>query len=302
MSKSETPQSLLKRIKDRRRSIRSFVKNLEPKGILLTNVNIICSAIATLLTAAPAIGGKTLMDAVGASSPDSISWRILFALAALLSLVSAIAANLYKSHDMASNLNKARACDAKLEGLETLLELNKITLDDAATQYTQFLPDISFISDSSMMLSDHSVLDWVKGEISQPHSSQVVHDVIKCSGWVEGAGSNLHLWLAVEIKGCIWPKEGEIFVDDDGSWSKTIHEEGATDSFSLSLFVANKKANKRIRAWLDKCDETGNYSELRRLPGLRRVARVDDLHRKQASANNALDQPPPNNSFNRSAS
>ena len=77
MSTSETPQSLLKRIKDRRRSIRSFVKNLEPNGALLTNVNIICSAIATLLTAAPAIGGKTLMDAVGASSPDSISWRIL---------------------------------------------------------------------------------------------------------------------------------------------------------------------------------------------------------------------------------
>lgn len=288
MSKSETPEGLLKRIKDRRRSIRSFVKNLEPKGILLTNVNIICSAVATLLTAAPAIGGKTLMDAVGASGPDSISWRIIFALAALLSLASAIAANLYKTHDMASNLNKARACDAKLEGLETLLELNKITLDDAATQYTQFLPDISFIADSSTMLRDHSVLDWVKGEISQPPSSQVVNDVISCSGWVEGVGSNLHLWLAVEIKGCIWPKEGEIFVDDDGSWTKTIHEEGATDSYSLSLFVADKKANGRIRAWLDECDETGNYSEMRRLPGLRRIARVDDLHRKKASGNSAV--------------
>src|SRR5205085_10385216 len=96
----------------------------------------------TFLTAAPAIGGKTLMDAVGASSPDSISWRILFALAALLSLVSVIVANFYKSHDMASHLSKARACDAKLEGLETLLELEKITLDDAATQYIQLLPDI----------------------------------------------------------------------------------------------------------------------------------------------------------------
>jgi len=283
MSKPETPESLLKRIQDRRRSIKSFVKNLEPKGVLLTNVNIICSAIATLLTAAPAIGGKTLMDALGASSPSTISWRVLFALAAMFSLVSAIAANLYKSHDIASNLNKARACDAKLEGLETLLELNRITLDDAATQYTQFLPDISFISDSSMILKDHSVLDWVRGEMSKPHASQVVDDVISCSGWAEGVGSNLHLWLAVEIKGVIWPKEGEIFVDDDGSWGKAIHEDGATDSFSLSLFVANKKANKRIRAWLDECDETGNYSGLRRLPGLRRVARVDDLRRKKAS-------------------
>ena len=289
MSTAETPKSLLKRIKDRRRSIRSFIKHVEPRGVLLTNVNIVCSAIATVLTAGPAIGGKTLMDAIpgAGAGPDSASWRIVFAVAALFSLVSVIAANLYKSHDMAANLSKARSCDAKLEGLETLLELNKITLDDAATQYTQFLPDISFIGDSSTILRDRSVLDWVKGDITQPQPSDMVPDVIACSGWVDGLGSNLHLWLAVEIKGCIWPKEGEVFVDDDGSWNKSIHEEGVTDSFSLSLFVANKKANRRIRAWLDECDETGQYSEIRRPPGLRRIARVDDLHRKKAIRSSA---------------
>lgn len=291
MINSETPQSLLKRIKERRHSIRSFVKNLEPKGVLLTNVNIVCSTIATLLTAGPALGGKTLMDAVNASSPDSISWKIVFGLAALLSLVSAIAANLYKSNDMAANLNKARVCDAKLEALETLLELNRINLDDAATQYTQLLPDISFICDTHMMFRDRSVLDWVKGRISQPHLSEEVDDVIPCSGWVEGLGSNLHLWLAVESKGCIWPKEGEIFADHDGSWSKTVYEDGAADSFHLSLLVADKKANRRIRAWLDKCDETGNYSQLQGRAGLRRIDRVNDLHRKKAVPN-AILQPP----------
>jgi hypothetical protein len=282
MDRSETPQTLLKRIKERRRSIKSFIQHLEPKGILLTNVNIICSAIATVLTAGPAIGGKTLLDAINAFGPNATSWRILFALAALFSLASAIAANLYKSHDLAANLNKARACNAKLEGLETLLELDKISLDDAATQYTQFLPDISFVGDSSTVSGDHSTLDWVKGEITQPHSSHAVPNVITCSGWAEGLGSNLHLWLAVQIKNCIWPKEGEIFVDDDGSWGKTIHEQGVIESFSLCLFVANKKANKRIRAWLDKCDETGNYSELRRPLGLRLIHRVDDLHHKKS--------------------
>ena len=50
---------------------------------------------------------------------------------------------------------------------------------------------------------------------------------------------------------------------------------------SLSLFVANKKANKKIRSWLDKADQTGDYSEFRRLPGLRRITRVDNLHRKK---------------------
>lgn len=288
MSTAETPKSLLKRIKDRRRSIHSFIKHLEPKGVLLTNVNIICSTVATLLTGAPAIGGEKLMKAVSQVDPGSDEWRIVVAVAALFSLASVIAANLYKSHDMAANLNKARSCDAKLEGLETMLELNKITLDDAATQYTQFLPDISFIGDSSMILRERSMLDWVKGDITRPQPSDMVPDVIACSGWAEGLGSNLHLWLAVEIKGCIWPKEGEVFVDNDGSWNKTIHEEGVTDSFSLSLFVANKKANRRIRAWLDECDETGHYSEFRRLPGLRRIARVDDLNRKKAIRGTAV--------------
>ena len=298
MSKSETSQSLLKRIKDRRLSIRAFVKNLEPKGILLTNTNIICSTIATLLTAAPAIGGKPLMDLVGASGPDSIQWRILFSLAALLSLASAIAANLYKSHDMASNLSKARACDAKLEGLETLLELNQISLDDAATRYTQYLPDISFISDSKIMLEEHSVLDWAKGEINQPTSGQIVDDVISCSGWGECIGSKLHLWLAVEIKGCIWPKEGEIFVNNDGSWSKKIYEEGATDSFSLSLYVANKKAHRKIRTWLDKNAPNNNYSELQRPPGLMRLDRVGDLLRKKRSKDHGVNQPTPADPIN----
>jgi len=288
MGKSETPQTLLKRIKDRRRSIKAFIKHVEPKGVRLTNVNIVCGAIATLLIAGPAIGGQTLLDKIDTFGPEGWSSRILFILASLFSLASAIAANLYKSHDLAANLNKARACDAKLDGLETLLELDKISLDDAATQYTQFLPDISFIGDSSTLSRDHSMLDWVKGEITQPHSSHSVPDVITCSGWAEGVGSNLHLWLAVQLKNYIWPKEGEIFVDDDGSWSKTIHEEGATESFSLCLFVANKKADKQIRAWLDKCDETGNYSELRRFPGLRLVYRVDDLHRKKLIHNQSL--------------
>lgn len=287
MSTAETPKSLLKRIKDRRRSIHSFIKHVEPKGVLLTNVNIICSAVATVLTAGSAIGGEKLITQMLEPS-DAAKWKIVFAVPVLFSLASLIAANLYKSHDMAANLSKARTCDAKLEGLETLLELNKITLDDAATQYTQFLPDISFIGDSSMILRERSMLDWVKGDITRPQPSDMVPDVIVCSGWAEGLGSNLHLWLAVEIKGCIWPKEGEVSVDNDGSWNKTIHEEGVTDSFSLSLFVANKNANRRIRAWLDKCDETGHYSEFRRLPGLRRIARVDDLHRKKAIRSTAV--------------
>lgn len=285
MSKTETNDSFLKRIKDRRRSIKAFVENLEPRAVRLTNFNIVCSAIATLVTATSAVGGRTLMDAIGgASAGESLNWRIIFAVASLFSLMSTIAANFYKSHDMASRLAKAQACDAKLEGLETLLELDQITLKEAATQYTQFISEIPFVSDESgKLLTSQSSLDWVRGEISEPSPNHGVDDVISCSGWAEGIGSGLHLWLAVEISGRIWPKEGEIHLDNDGYWGKVILEEGAVDIFSLSLFAANNRANKKIRKWLDKSDQTGDYSELRRFPGLRRITSVAGLRRKKSS-------------------
>jgi hypothetical protein len=284
MDSSETHESLLKRIRDRRRRIESFIGSLEPTGARLTNFNIVCGAVATVLTATPAIGGKPLLDALGTTDPNSLSWRILFAIAALFSLLSTIAANLYRSHDIASRLGKAQACGAKLEGLETLLELHQIDLKEAATQYTQCISEIPFVSDTTgRLLKRRTSLDWAKGEIGEPKPDQDVEATFCCSGWVDGLGPGSHLWLAVEVEGRIWPKEREVLVEKDGSWKETIYEEGRTPTFSLSLFVADNRANKRIRAWLDKGDETGRYEELRRLPGTRRIARVDGLRRKSVS-------------------
>jgi hypothetical protein len=282
MSGSETRESLLKRIRDRRRSVRWFVDSLEPTGIRLTNFNIVCGAVATALAATPAIGGRPLMDALGVTDPSSLAWRILFATAAFFSLLSTIAANLYKSHDIASRLGKAQVCDAKLEGLETLLELDQIALKEAATQYTQYIAEIPFITGSRFLRSP-SAVDWVKGAIDEPKPNQVVGSAISCSGWVEAIGRDCHLWLAVEADGYIWPKEREIFAEDDGSWKDTIYEEGATPVLSISLFVANNQANKRIRAWLDKGDATGNYEKMRRVPGTRRITRIDGLRRTRTS-------------------
>jgi len=194
MSSSETRGNFLKRIRERRRSIKWYIESLEPTGARLTSVNIICGAIAAALTATSAIGGKSLMDALGISDPHSATWRILFAIAALLSLFSTVAANLYKSHDISSRLGKAQVCDAKLEGLETLLELNQVALKEGATQYNQYVAEIPFVT-SSRFLNLPSALDWVKGEISEPKQGQIVKSTITCSGWVEGMSPNCHLWL-----------------------------------------------------------------------------------------------------------
>ncbi|SMO45188.1 hypothetical protein [Fodinibius sediminis] len=282
MGTSEPREVLVKKIKAKRKNIQAFVHKLEPKGTRLTTLNIWCSGLATVFTASPAIGGPSFLEVFGGSGPDSVTWRILFALAALFSVSSVIFAGLYKARDIATKLSEARACDAKLEGLETLLELEKISSDDAVIQYNKLVEESAFIPKAGWR-GDILSLDWATGEIAEPHPNQVTKSSIACSGWVEGLGADLHLWLAVEIDNSIWPKEGEIFVDDDGSWYKSIHDVGSEGPFSLSLFVADKKANKRIRAWLDERDQAGDYPELHRFPGLRRIDRVDGLRHEETS-------------------
>lgn len=281
MNATSTSEDLLKRIKNKRRDIQSFISSLKPIGTRLTNFNIICGSIATVLTAAPAIGGKTVIEALGSSDPDTPAWRIPFAVAALFSLLSTIAANLYKSQDIASRLGKAEACDGKLEGLETFLELNQISVKEAATKYAHYISEIPFVSRETVrLLRRYAPLDVVKGEILEPQPGQSVEKTFPCLVRVEDLDARCHLWLAVEIDGQIWPKERELRLEEDGTWRGTVREEGRTEAFSLSLFAASDKSSKAIRAWLDRGDATGSYDAFSRLPGTRRLASIDGLHRK----------------------
>jgi hypothetical protein len=95
------------------------VRVLEPRGVRLTNLSILCSAIVTALTAGPALGGAQFTESSARLfniTDDSLVWRLLCFAAMVLSLVAAIATNLYKSHDIATRLAKAEACSAALEG------------------------------------------------------------------------------------------------------------------------------------------------------------------------------------------
>jgi hypothetical protein len=285
-SEQEAWDGLLRKLHDKRRRIAAFVGKLEPRGARLTNLGIICSAAAAALTAAPAIGGIRLTDALGAAGPDSPSWRVLCGAATLFSLIATIATNLFKSHDIASRLARAQACDAKLEGIEVLAELKQVSLKEATARYEKCIPDVSFISpeqEPKRWFRGTPRLDAVEGSIKEPSPNQAVDTTFLCSGRAAGLESGLHLWLAVEIDGRLWPKEGEVSVQDDGSWSKMIFEEGKADEFSLSLWAVNATGDRYVRDWFKECDRTGNYRELRRTPGMQRLARVNGLHRVLAT-------------------
>jgi hypothetical protein len=127
------------------------------------------------------------------------------------------------------------------------------------------------------------ISDRVRGDIKRPAPNEEIGDTFVASGSAKGLQQGLHLWLAIEIEGRIWPKEGVLQVEDDGSWTSTVFEEGSAEYVSLSLFAANDDGNEYLRSWLRASDLTGDYSELRRTVGMRRLWRVDGLRRRRGS-------------------
>jgi hypothetical protein len=145
---SESRRELLEQIKSRRAAIGAYVRVLEPRGTRLTNLSIICSAIVTALTAGPALGGTQFTGVTAEAlnvTETSLVWRALCFLAMVLSMVAAIATNLYKSHDYAARLAKAEACNVALEGLETLIKFGQLSLAEAVTLYQQYVAEVSFV-------------------------------------------------------------------------------------------------------------------------------------------------------------
>jgi len=277
----DTREVVLKRIKARRLQIKKYVDKTEPRGARLTTLSIVCGALATVLTAAPAIGGQNLTDALGAAG-SSTTWRILCGLAAACSLIATVATNLYKSNEIATRLTKANKCDLKLEGLELAVETDQLPDVQAISRFDECMEMIDFPMPETEAQAPHSSgLDSVTGGISEPSSNQVVEDTFSCSGWSKGLQPGLRLWLAVELPGKIWPKEGGVPVAKDGSWKKTVFEDGMAERFSLALYAADAEGDSYIRAWFEKCKRTGSYPELQSLPGTIRLQRISGLTRTQ---------------------
>lgn len=117
-----------------------------PFLVRLVNTAIVSSALAAALTVGPAFGGQTLTawltGTLGFTAPV---WQLLCLGATICSVSAAIATNMSKSHEIASRILRAQTCDVKLEGLETLLEMDQIDMAKASSLYTQYLPEISFI-------------------------------------------------------------------------------------------------------------------------------------------------------------
>jgi hypothetical protein len=119
--------------------------------------------------------------------------------------------------------------------------------------------------------------DKVAGSFTEPRPNDVVGRTIQCSGVVTGLQPGLSLWLAVEAGDFLWPKESKVLPDATNRWSAPVFEDGMIDEFAVSLHVTDANADRRISDWLEAGRRTGQYTELRGIPGARRLARVDGL-------------------------
>lgn len=117
----------------------------------------------------------------------------------------------------------------------------------------------------------------VTGGIDQPRPGEAIERSCKCAGWAKDVEPSQHLWLAVEAGGFVWPKEGDLHLDGNNLWRTDIFEDGGSQQFSLSLYIANKDAHQQILDWLQTGHRTGSYPELKGIPGTQRLPRIDRL-------------------------
>ena len=103
--------------------------------------------------------------------------------------------------------------------------------------------------------------------------------LIGAIGWVKDMKKNQHVWLVVEVGTHKWPKADSIRTNQDGTWRRTIFEDGSGTVFSLSLYVADAEGHDKIQKWLDIGGLIGYHPFEVDIPGTRRLARIENLQK-----------------------
>lgn len=140
-------ERLQQRIEDRRRTVEAYLRRARPRAERLTYVAIVSSALAAALTAGPGVGGTGFTGGVakGLDIAESTVWQSLCLLGMVTSVVAAISANLSKSRNAEARIVSAEACNAELEGLQTLVEFQQVSLQEALKLYQQYVARVPFV-------------------------------------------------------------------------------------------------------------------------------------------------------------
>ena len=137
---------LLDRVRSKRAEVGKYLEFNSRRRRLLVNLVIIAGALAALLTAPPAVGGKPFTDWLQQLFHSTTpAWRFLCLFACLASLASVIAIQVQKSNNYEEHIVRAQGLRATLEVLEVSITCGSITIHQATSQFLKCLEDSSFM-------------------------------------------------------------------------------------------------------------------------------------------------------------
>lgn len=129
-------------VQARRLAVCRAAERLRRRDNVLTLMSVLASAVATVLTAGPALGGLDLTRALGSAGPDAPSWRILCGVASMCSLLAAVATNLHRQQEVTTRLARCQAGAARLEALELQVTFQRASLADATGEYGRIIAEL----------------------------------------------------------------------------------------------------------------------------------------------------------------
>jgi hypothetical protein len=137
---------LLDRVRSKRAEVDDYLEFTSRRRRLLVNLVIIAGALAALLTAPPAVGGKPFTDWLQQLFHSTApAWQLLCLFACLASLASVIAIQIQKSNNYDEHIVRAQGLRAALEVLEVSITCGSLTTRQATSQFLKCLEDSSFM-------------------------------------------------------------------------------------------------------------------------------------------------------------
>ena len=137
---------LLDRVRSKRAEVDKYLEFNSRRRRLLVNLVIIAGALAALLTAPPAVGGKPFTDWLQQLFHSTApAWQFLCLFACLASLASVIAIQIQKSNNYEEHIVRAQELRAALEVLEVSITCGSLTIHKATSQFLKCLEDSSFM-------------------------------------------------------------------------------------------------------------------------------------------------------------
>jgi len=136
-NRDEATTAVAQRLAGHRARLQDYLRHAQARQRRLLTLAVIAGAMASALTAGPALGGRPLSDRVTADLDLAVPiWQVLCAIAALCALSAAIATQLLKSQNLDEHVARAQTALARLEVIDLAMAIGQLTLEQALAEYS----------------------------------------------------------------------------------------------------------------------------------------------------------------------